>query len=120
MSYLVYDHDESYNYDLHGNGTVLSNIAYSDISEMNLLDLYLPTQKAEKMPLVIYIHGGGFIRGDKTHHLIGILHALDRGYAVAGINYRTGEHTPYPALLEDCCDAIRFLKKNEEKTIQEL
>ena len=114
MTYLDYDHDENYNYNLNGKGTVINNIAYSDISEKNKLDLYLPTKKSETYPLVIYIHGGGFVKGDKTHHLSGILHVLERGYAVAAINYRTGEDAPYPALLEDCCDAIRFLKKNSE------
>lgn len=115
MTYLNYDHDENYNYNLNGKGTVTKDIVYSDISEKNKLDLYLPTKEAASYPLVIYIHGGGFIKGDKTHHLMGILHVLERGYAVVGINYRTGDYAPYPAVLEDCCDAIRFLKKNANK-----
>lgn len=114
MTYLDYTHDQDYNYNLHGHGSVKRDIEYNVVSKMNTLDLYTPTLKKENYPLVIYIHGGGFQRGDKTHHLMGILHALEKGYAVAAINYRTGLDEPYPALLEDCCDAIKFLKKHSE------
>lgn len=112
MNYLNYSHDENYNYELHGNGVLTKDIEYNSLSKMNTLDLYIPTVQKEKYPIVIYIHGGGFQKGDKTHHLMGILHVLEKGYAVAAINYRTGLIEPYPAFLEDCCDGIKFLKKN--------
>ena len=114
MTYLNYSHDENYNYNLNEMGSVERDIEYNTLSPLNRLDLYTPTQVKDNYPLIIYIHGGGFQKGDKTHHLMGILHGLERGYAVAAINYRTGLVEPYPALLEDCCDAIKFLKKNAD------
>lgn len=110
MSYFKYEHN-NYNYELGSNGIVIRDIEYNDKSEKNRLDLYLPTIKKDIYPLMIYIHGGGFAQGDKTHHLGGILQGLQRGYAVAGINYRLGSEAPYPAFLEDVCEGIRFLKE---------
>lgn len=114
MSYFQYTHDQDYHYKLGNNGTVIKDIVYNTLSEKNKIDLYLPTIKKEKYPVIVYIHGGGFVQGDKTHHIAGILQGLQRGYAIACINYRLGEEAPYPAYLEDVCEGLRFLKSHSE------
>lgn len=114
MEYFHYTNDK-YKYNLLGNGEAILDIPYSDISEKNKLDIYIPTHGQKPYPLIVYIHGGAFCRGDKTHHISGILHGLERGYAVACINYRLNQEAPYPAFLEDVCEGIRFLKSNADK-----
>jgi acetyl esterase/lipase len=76
------------------------------------LDLYLP--KSEKpLPVVVWIHGGAWLQGDKRNPPAMFL--LEKGYAVASINYRLSQHAVFPAQIEDCKAAIRFLRANAKK-----
>ena len=71
------------------------------------LDLYLP-KDGENLPLIINIHGGAFRTGSKESGVP--LEYLDRGYAVASINYRLSQHAVFPAQIEDCKAAVRWLR----------
>jgi acetyl esterase/lipase len=110
MSYRKFDHDENYVWNVSDVADFIGDVCYSSLSDYNKLDLYLPKDDQPKRGAVIYIHGGGFIQGDKTHHISGILHALLEGWAVVCVNYRLKEEAKYPAYLQDVCEAIRFLK----------
>jgi len=113
MDYFNYTH-VNYRYDLQGHGTAILDIPYSNLSAKNKIDLYIPAVQRDSYPVIIYVHGGGFSAGDKTHHITGILHGLERGYAVACINYRLNKEAPYPAFMEDVCEGVRFLKANAD------
>ena len=78
--------------------------------ERQRLDLYLPATPATGRPLVIWIHGGGWEQGSKEGNPGKAL--LDHGYAVASIGYRLSQHAVYPAQIEDCKAAVRFLRAN--------
>ncbi|HET6407680.1 MAG TPA: alpha/beta hydrolase, partial [Chthoniobacteraceae bacterium] len=73
------------------------------------LDLYLPEAKPDKpLPLVVWIHGGAWLGGNKDRpNGIALLRA---GFAVASINYRLSQEAIFPAQIEDCKAAIRFLR----------
>jgi acetyl esterase/lipase len=75
------------------------------------LDLYLPADRRGE-PLLVYVHGGGFDHGDKGGDSLNPnnLQWLWEGYAMASINYRLAQHAPWPAQIEDCKAAIRWLK----------
>ncbi len=80
--------------------------------ERNKLDLTVP--KADKpLPLVIWVHGGGWEFGDKAGNPAVLL--LAKGYAVASINYRYSKQAVFPAQLHDCKAAVRFLRDNAAK-----
>jgi acetyl esterase/lipase len=76
------------------------------------LDLYLP-KDAENPPLMILIHGGGFKEGDKREE--NAAEWLREGYAVASVNYRYSSDAVFPAQIEDCKTAVRWLRANAKK-----
>lgn len=76
------------------------------------LDLYLPGQPSkQKLPLVIMVHGGAWVAGDKNHIGAGAL-LLPKGFAVASLNYRLAQNAPHPAQINDCKAAIRWLRSH--------
>ena len=76
------------------------------------LDLYLPPKAQAPCPVIIWIHGGAWIAGDKNHPP---LLPLSQGYAIASLNYRLAQHCPHPAQINDCKAAVRWLKQNALK-----
>lgn len=90
------------------------DIAYvADGHERQKLDLYLPAKADGPTPLVIWIHGGAWRAGDKRGGPA--LALLEKGYAVASINYRLSQHAIMPAQIEDCKAAIRFLRSRAKE-----
>lgn len=90
-----------------------ADLAYESVSSAQKLDLYIP-QGSGPFPLVIMVHGGGFMMGDKAHGagLAGVDQLLAAGYAVASINYRLSGEAKYPAQIQDAKAAVRFLRAN--------
>lgn len=89
------------------NTSIHRNLAYTrNPHERQVLDLYLPTSNA-LTPLVIWVHGGAFRMGDKESPP---LEVLERGYALASIHYRFSQHAIWPAQLQDCKSAVRWLR----------
>jgi acetyl esterase/lipase len=75
------------------------------------LDLYLPEKPNDKpLPLIVYIHGGGWEGGDKSD--TGLLFELIKGggYAGASIGYRFTDQGPMPVQIHDVKAALRWLK----------
>lgn len=77
------------------------------------LDLYRPKDAEGKLPLVVFIHGGGWRGGDKAR--APVVQIVPRGYVGASINYRLSGEATFPAAVEDCKCAIRFLRANADK-----
>lgn len=74
------------------------------------LDLFLPEAEAPP-PVVLCIHGGGWISGDKTDCHIVASELVRRGYAAACPDYRLAPLYTYPAAVEDVRAAVRFLRE---------
>ena len=92
--------------------TVYRDVAYvTDGHERHKLDLYVP-DTGENLPLIIWIHGGAWRGGDKTHYVR--MEYLKTGYAGASINYRLSQHAVFPAQIEDVKAAVRWLRANAE------
>lgn len=81
----------------------------------NVLDIYLPTEKVfERLPIVLFIHGGAWSGGDRDHLLSfsgPLLDMLDEGWAVASVGYRTTNVAPHPAQLIDVQRAILWARE---------
>ncbi|HTJ77719.1 MAG TPA: alpha/beta hydrolase [Rariglobus sp.] len=89
----------------------LRDLAYVDHGhDRQKLDLYLPDSAVSgaPLPLIIWIHGGGWKSGDKRQ--CPAIRFAREGYAVASIGYRLSEDAVFPAQIEDCKAAIRWLR----------
>ena len=98
---------------------VAENVIYATQSPSQRLDLYLP-KGVVKPPLVVWTHGGGFVFGDEDGmrfdeeaRLLEVF--IKNGIAVASVNYRLAQESPYPAAGVDTKRAIRFLRANASK-----
>jgi acetyl esterase/lipase len=73
------------------------------------LDVFLPAT-GTNWPLIVWVHGGAWLEGSKESPPA--LRFLREGYAVASTNYRLSLHSIFPAQIEDCKAAIRWLRAN--------
>jgi acetyl esterase/lipase len=73
-----------------------------------LLDLYVPPQSSKPAPIVVWVHGGGWDMGDRHDRTAVPLSAF--GYAVASTDYRLSQQATFPAQIEDCKAAVRWLR----------
>lgn len=89
--------------------TTLNDLAYgSDASQK--LNLGLPAARNSQTPLVIVVHGGGWVIGDKSELQFLLTGLKQRGYAVANVNYRLTTNNPdnYKMQLDDLDSAIQY------------
>ncbi len=99
-------------------GTIIhGNIPYNnDTLKQHLLDIYLPAGTKKKVPLVVFIHGGGWVSNDKYADMgympNTVAAMLNNGLAVASIDYRFAMQAVFPAILQDCNKAVSFLYDN--------
>src|SRR3954451_5896236 len=75
------------------------------------LTMYRPKGKQDKpMPAVVWIHGGGWMQGSYNDTQSRHLALAARGYVVASIEHRFSGEAVFPAAIEDCKLAVRFLR----------
>jgi acetyl esterase/lipase len=87
----------------------LENVSYGPDAS-NKIDFWR-ANSTEPAPLVVFIHGGGFRRGDKAEYDKPLLTAcLASGISYASINYRLSDVAPYPAQMRDGARAIQFIR----------
>ncbi len=92
---------------------VYKDLEYARVGEKSLLlDLYYPKTADCPVPVVVWIHGGGWKSGSKDRCPASWL--VEHGYAVASINYRLIDEAQWPAQIDDCRAAIRWLRTNAD------
>ncbi len=107
--------------DVFPQGTFIhGNIPYNnDTLKNHLLDIYLPANAEGKAPLIILVHGGGWLVNDKYADLgymkKTIVQLVNEGFALASIDYRFASQAVFPALIQDCNRAVSFLYDNSDK-----
>jgi acetyl esterase len=70
---------------------------------------YVPAETQAPMPLLVYLHGGGWVRGDlDSHDNICRFLAREANVGVLSVAYRLAPEHPFPAAVEDACAAFRF------------
>ncbi|MCK6685627.1 MAG: alpha/beta hydrolase, partial [Thermoanaerobaculia bacterium] len=93
--------------------TTWRDLEYARAEGVSLtLDVYVPSGSGP-FPLIVWIHGGGWISGDKALAAQSAqVRQTARGYVVASINYRLSGQAKFPAQSHDCKAAIRWLRAN--------
>jgi len=79
------------------------------------LDLYLPRNLTEPNPTLLYIHGGGWVRGSKETSTLRLLPYLEMGWSVVNVEYRLAHTSLAPAAVEDCRCALRWIIRNAKE-----
>jgi acetyl esterase/lipase len=93
---------------------VLRDLVYVENGhERQKLDLYLPAATNGNVPLIIWIHGGAWKAGSKDR--CPAVRFVSDGYAVASVNYRLSQHAIFPAQIQDCKAAVRWLRAHAQE-----
>ena len=101
---------------LSGEYRVVPNVTYLRANNWDAkLDVYVPSEAAGPLPTLLYIHGGGWVRGNKESNVLRLLPYLEMGWAVVNVGYRLGEVSLAPAAVEDCRCALRWVIQNAEE-----
>ncbi len=96
--------------------TLISDVQYCTGGGSPLLmDVFIPNHRdGAPTPAVLWIHGGGWERGDKSGNS-GAQFLANEGFVTASLSYRLSGDSPFPAAIEDCKCAIRFLRASALK-----
>jgi acetyl esterase/lipase len=96
--------------------TIKKDIIYKSVNGWDgKMDVYYPSVSSKIKPLVIYIHGGGWLHGRKEDEYPKIEVLVQQGYVVANVEYRLAQVAPAPAAVEDVRCAFCYLLKNAQK-----
>ncbi|TWU01607.1 alpha/beta hydrolase [Neorhodopirellula pilleata] len=90
-----------------------ADVAYGEHAR-NVIDFWQAEGDGPR-PLLVYIHGGGWIRGDKQRREADVKPFLDKGISYAAINYRLTATDALPAPVHDAARAIQFLRSKAEE-----
>src|SRR5437870_5495156 len=92
------------------------DITYGKAPEQELkLDIYRPKARGDRLPACVLVHGGGWVKGDKEKFRPLAIALAEKGYVVANIEYRLGAVAKYPAAVQDCSLAVRFVRANAKR-----
>ena len=97
------------------NVTQMLDLTYAEYGPRKMLaDLFMPKGKGP-FPGALIIHGGGWIKGDKMKFRAMGLEMAKRGYVSMAIDYRLAEEARFPANIQDCHAAVRYLRAHAAK-----
>lgn len=99
---------------------IVRDIVYKNIDGRTLkLDIYLPAKSHAAKPLVVWVHGGAWRRGNKADLPVRnsrlAAELLNNGYAVAAVEYRLSGKAKFPAQIQDVNDAVHYLADHAQQ-----
>jgi len=99
---------------LHGPGVErLRDLAYAEGHERQVLDVYRPAGGCRNAPVLMQVHGGGWVIGNKHEQALPLIHHLAaRGWVVVTPNYRLSPRARFPDHLVDCKRALAWIRVN--------
>ncbi|WP_372948156.1 alpha/beta hydrolase fold domain-containing protein [Mariniphaga sp.] len=93
----------------------IKNVEYKNINGKSLqMDFYRPKNADGPLPLLLFIHGGGWRSGKRSDYLVYLTSFAQKGYMTATVTYRLKGDSIYPAAVEDVTEAVEWLFKNGE------
>jgi acetyl esterase/lipase len=95
---------------------VTPDITYLTANNVELkVDVYRPRPMVDPVPVVVYIHGGGWVNGSRAGAVLQTLPYLEMGFAVVNVQYRLARISLAPAAVEDCRCALRWVAANAKQ-----
>lgn len=89
----------------------ISDVPYPGGDERNTLDVYRPARGCHGAPVLLHLHGGNWVAGDRRRQSLPLLHHLAAlGWLVITANYRLGPAARMPAHLVDCKSAFAWIR----------
>ena len=86
------------------------DIVYGEYAEWQLLDVYRPKEaEGKKLPVIVSVHGGGWVYGDKERYQYYCMSLAQHGFAVVNFTYRLAPEFKFPAALEDANLVIHWI-----------
>ena len=92
-----------------------NDIPYGDDRDWNALDVYRNRYKAGKLPVIMLIHGGGWVYGCKELYQYYGMELARRGFAVVNYSYRLAPEHPFPAQLQDTVAVAAWIMKHADE-----
>ena len=90
------------------------NLTYGDHGKYNRMDIYYP-KGAERCPIIVSVHGGGFVYGSKEIYKRYCMDLARRGFTVVNMNYRLAPRWKFPTPLEDIHNVMTWLSHHAKQ-----
>ena len=91
------------------------DIVYGRSRKWQILDVYRPKGVEGKLPVIISVHGGGWVYGSKEVYQFYCMNLAQRGFAVVNFTYRLAPEYHYPACVEDTNKVVKWVLKHDEE-----
>lgn len=78
-------------------------------------DIFYPKNNSNLKPAIIFVHGGGWLKGNKQVYRAMAIDLAKQGFVTSAIEYRLGHEAAFPAGIQDCFASVRFLRANSAK-----
>ena len=91
------------------------DIIYGEDTKWQVLDVYRPKNVQGKLPVIISVHGGGWVYGDKERYQFYCMSLAERGFVVVNFTYRLAPEFKFPAPIEDTNLIAEFVVNNCNK-----
>lgn len=90
----------------------IDNIRYGPDPKWNVRDVYRPKAAEGRLPVIVSVHGGGLVYGDKDGYQYYCMSLAQHGFAVVNFTYRLAPQDKFPAQLEDTTRAFAWVLEN--------
>ena len=97
------------------NVEAVENVSYGSCDKWHLLDLYRPKDTEGQLPVLLNIHGGAWVYGDKKVYAPYCMYLATQGFAVVNASYRLAPKHTFPAPLEDVGAMVEWVVDHAEE-----
>jgi len=113
LVFVILEDDRPEFYEIHGI-QVQTDIEYDSIFSQNTFDYYEPKTPLPNHPTIIWIHGGGFVGGDKADVEIYSIWLAYHGYHVISMNYELAPDAVYPSIMIQVDELVAYLQTHQQ------
>lgn len=94
---------------------VYQDISYAEKGKYNRMDIYMPESFTKKVPVIVSIHGGGYVYGTKKSYRYYGMNLAEQGFAVVNMNYHLAPKNRFPIQLKEINQVMEWIAKHAEE-----